>query len=518
MIDTSSLSPIRSRFEQLSQSEEGLRQSDRRCLALSHSARTVLQSARSAASTFLKEWINASLISEEDWSALPEPTQRKLVECPNIDDLLSELIELDLLTEYQAARLILGKTWGLILGSYRVLDRIGAGGMGVVFQAEHLYLRHTVAVKVLSQSIDQDFQLIQRFFTEMRAVALLRHPNIVAAMDGGVMRSSDSGQPDLYYFVMEHIPGEDLEEVVARQGPLEMTDACQIAHQVAMALSEVHKRQLVHRDIKPSNIRITPTNQIKLVDFGLVRHFSRQLTDVGSILGTLDYLAPEQAEDSRGVDIRADIYGLGGTLFWCLTGQTPFPSVGHPTQELLARLNQPPPSLLSYNPNLPPALDKLVKRMMASDREDRFSTPEALAQALSPFLEPTSTVSLPEEDLAQLPLEPKADLSPSTGRVLLVDDSGVSRHYYSHLLKKNTFHCKAVASGEEAIQVCREYKPSVVLADWVMSGMTGLELCQRLRKDPPTPNLKLILFSAQASDDDLAKTLTDVVDDYVIKN
>src|SRR5262249_41510594 len=144
------------------------------------------------------------------------------------------------------------------------------------------------------------------------------------------------------------VEGYDLDQIVERHGPLPPVQACDIIHQTACALGEAHKHQLVHRDIKPSNILVTSEQQAKLLDFGLALCYDHRLTDPGTVLGTLDYLAPEQAKDASSVDIRADLYSLGGTLFWCLTGRTPFPAQGNMVQELSERLNQPPPSVRTW--------------------------------------------------------------------------------------------------------------------------------------------------------------------------
>ena len=181
--------------------------------------------------------------------------------------------------------------------------------MGVVFKAEHVDMRRLVAIKVLSTFADQDSRIHQRFLTEIRVVAQLQHPNIVAAMDAGRISGPDS--PTLRYFVMEFVPGQDLEEYVNATGPISSAKACDIIHQIAAALAEAHKHNLVHRDIKPANIRLTPDGQAKLLDFGLARHFTNRMTEPGTVLGTLDFMAPEQTCDAGSVDIRADIYALG---------------------------------------------------------------------------------------------------------------------------------------------------------------------------------------------------------------
>ncbi|MBI3410549.1 MAG: protein kinase [Planctomycetes bacterium] len=349
---------------------------------------------RSAAQRLLQQLQKSSLIRGQDWDGLTAADWADLKSHTTEKDLLAGLVERKLLTRYQAARIAAGKTFGLILGNYRVLDRLGAGAMGVVFKAEHLRLPRLAAVKVLPVSNEQDPRYLQRFHAEMWAAAQLQHPNIVRAIDAGSVASPRATSPTLHYFVMDYVAGQDLDAKVRQHGPLSPAMACDLIHQVAGALSEAHKQNLVHRDIKPSNVLVTPEGQAKLLDFGLARQLDNRLTTPGTMLGTLDYVAPEQARDASGVDIRADIYGLGGTLFWCLTGQAPFPSQGNVTKNLLSRFQQRPPSVRAVRPEIPAALDHLVARMLATDPDDRFSTPQALMQALLPFCKSASSNSM----------------------------------------------------------------------------------------------------------------------------
>ena len=340
----------------------------------------------STADLFLKDMLNSKLVLQEDFEQLPEQVRDAIGKCVGMSRLLAMLVEHGLLTDYQAARIESGKTYGLILGNYRVLDRLGAGGMGVVFKAEHVEMRRPVAIKVLSASSGDDSRIQQRFRTEIRAVAQLQHPNIVAAMDAGTLSAPDG--PTLHYFVMEYVAGQDLEEFVNAAGPLSPVKACDIIHQMAAALAEASKHNLVHRDIKPSNIRLTPDGQAKLLDFGLARDTNRRITAPGTMLGTVDYMAPEQFSDAGAVDIRADIYALGGTLYWCLTGKIPFLHKGTIIQDVTSRKDQKPPSLRALRPEIPASLDAVVSRMMAPLPEDRYATPQEVMQAMVAFLKP----------------------------------------------------------------------------------------------------------------------------------
>ncbi len=345
----------------------------------------------SAGETLLDDLIQSFIVLAEDIDNLPASKRTILAECRDTDVLLSALVEMNLITDYQGGRIGAGTFFGLILGNYRILDRLGAGGMGVVFRAEHVKMRKQVAIKVLPSNPDMDPRILRRFLTEMRAIAQLNHPNIVGAMDAGEVADIDGNV--LHFFVMEYVPGQDLEEYIRAHGPLAATQACDIIHQVASALAEANKHQLVHRDIKPSNVQITPDGQAKLLDFGLARKFSSGLTEHGTLLGTLDFMAPEQVHDAHKVDIRADLYGLGGVLYWCLTGLLPFPNKDDFIRAMTSRLVQQPPAVRAVRPDVAIELEQVIQKMMALNPDDRYLTPEAVMQALLPFLK--SALAIP---------------------------------------------------------------------------------------------------------------------------
>ncbi|HMC89378.1 MAG TPA: HD domain-containing phosphohydrolase, partial [Gemmataceae bacterium] len=185
-------------------------------------------------------------------------------------------------------------------------------------------------------------------------------------------------------------PGKNLEQVVMDNGPLPVHQACDFIRQAASGLQHAYEHGLVHRDIKPSNLLLTPHNQVKILDFGLARVCRRRHTEAHIMLGSVDYMAPEQARDARSVDIRADIYGLGGTLFWLLTGRKPFAADRPVIEELLARQRESPPSLRSLRPEIPPELETIVQQMMGVDPGSRYATPLAVMGAVSAFLEPAA--------------------------------------------------------------------------------------------------------------------------------
>ncbi|HEV3021395.1 MAG TPA: serine/threonine-protein kinase, partial [Pirellulales bacterium] len=236
----------------------------------------------------------------------------------------SRLTEAGLLTDWQSRQLLEGRNRGFFVGKYKLLDHLGTGGMGSVFLAEHVLMRRRVAIKVLPTSRVHDTSYLGRFYREARAAAALDHPNIVRAFDV-------DNEGDVHYLVMEYVTGRDLNSIVARDGPLDFVTAAENFRQAADGLAHAHRAGLVHRDIKPANLLVDDGGTVKLLDLGLARFeaddeasLTRQFDE--KVLGTVDYLAPEQAFDSHLVDTRADIYSLGCTLYFALSGHPPFPT------------------------------------------------------------------------------------------------------------------------------------------------------------------------------------------------
>ena len=340
-----------------------------------------------SADGLLKELLQTTLIRQHDWEELDDQARQSLLCESDEPILLKNLVAENLLTTYQAGRIQCGQQFGLILGHYRVLGPIGHGAMGQVYKCEHVRLPRLVAIKVQAVSKDVDSELVRRFENEAWTIGQLHHRNIVAAIDAGEVVGRSPNCERLMYFVMEYIPGLNLEEFVRSRGAMSKEIACNLMFQAAGALQETSKHGLIHRDIKPSNFIVTPDGMAKLLDFGLSRHYESRMTNPGSWLGTIDYLAPEQAQDASSVDIRADIYSLGSTLYWCLTGQTPFVSKGRVVEDFLRRLSQPPPSILDVRSDLPPELASIVTRMMAIQPGERYQTPADVMTALLPFIE-----------------------------------------------------------------------------------------------------------------------------------
>jgi response regulator RpfG family c-di-GMP phosphodiesterase len=466
----------------------------------------------STADSLLNYCLEGLLIHRDDWAGVSEGVRVELQHISDRQQLLHRLVEEKLLTQYQADRLQAGTLHGLILG-----------GMGVVFLGEHIHLRRLAAIKILPLPAgEEEGPLLTRFFNEIRVIAQLQHPNIVWAIDTGEVPGDRPEAPNLYYHVMEYVPGQDLEELVIDNGALPLTRACDLIYQVASALAEADKHHLVHRDIKPSNILVTPEGQAKLLDFGLARSFSHRQTEPGVVLGTIEYLAPEQASDASTVDIRADIYGLGGTLFWCLAARVPFPSSAPLHQQVLARLRQQPPALRACRPDLPAELDAIIARMMATNPEDRYPSPQAVMRALLPFLcsEPGEAVYLPSHHRASGsgPTLLESGGGPAgPQRVLIVDDEKVIRTLSRTVLEAEGIACDEAGTGRAALEAVRARPTDLVLLDVDMPELMGSDVLRRLRESPPWPNLKIIMASGRATSEEMAHMMLAGADDFLAK-
>lgn len=277
------------------------------------------------------------------------------------------------------------------LREYELLEKLGEGGMGAVYKARHTRLDKIVAVKMLPSQRMQDQAAVARFDREMRAVGKLDHPHIVRAFDAGEVEGT-------HFLVMEYVEGLDLSQLVKRHGPLKIADACELVRQAALGLAEAHEHGMVHRDIKPSNLMLCRAGKnkppvVKVLDLGLALLSEAHapdiggLTSTGQMMGTLDYMAPEQGSDSHVVDIRADIYSLGVTLYKLLTGETVHPSKPGqtPVQKLMTLATQPVPPIQSRRPEITAALAAVVHRMVEKDPAGRYATPQEVIDALRPF-------------------------------------------------------------------------------------------------------------------------------------
>jgi len=318
-------------------------------------------------------------------SHLEEFLQRQEETLPAPAQLLERLVADGLLTSFQAKHLLQGRYKGLILDKYKVLEMIGKGAHALVFLAEHVTMRRRVALKVLPAHLAQNPLELERFHREARAVAFLDHPNIVRAHD--VNRSGQT-----HFLVMEYVDGQSLEDLVEQRGSIPYAEAAGYVVQVALGLQHAHERGVVHRDIKPANLLLNKNGAVKILDMGLAWFFEdddtfTQAYAKGAVLGTADYIAPEQALNHREADIRSDIYSLGATFYRLVSGRTPFGG-SWIRQKLMAHQLWNPQPLCEIQPDVPPELSAIVARMMAKKPEDRFQTPQEIAEVFKPWTAP----------------------------------------------------------------------------------------------------------------------------------
>ncbi len=290
------------------------------------------------------------------------------------------------LTPYQIREIVKGRGAALKVASrYVLLDVLGEGGMGRVYKVQDTRMGRNVALKVIRKEKLSNALAIERFLQEIRAISAMDHPNVVKVYDAEEVAGH-------HFYVMELIDGADLTKIVRDTGRMGIPEACDVIRQAALGLQHAYERGLVHRDIKPSNI-IVPRNgsAVKLVDLGLARLMEQpgggdahRITQEGLVIGTPDFLAPEQARNPMAVDIRADIYALGGTLYYILTGKVPFEGAT-PTEKLIKHCTDPSPSLLAQRQDAPVQIEQIIHWCMAKGPETRPQTPEHLAVALLPF-------------------------------------------------------------------------------------------------------------------------------------
>jgi uncharacterized protein (TIGR03067 family) len=299
---------------------------------------------------------------------------------------------------------------------YRIEELLGTGGMGAVYKAQHRLMQRTVALKVINPKFIQSKQAVERFRREVKAAGSLHHSNIVHAYD-----AEQAG--DLHYLVMEYVKGTDLQKVLEQRGPLPVAEACEYIRQAALGLQHAHESGMVHRDIKPQNLMVVSgrvvsggvvkaddptthhslltTYQVKILDFGLasltadaetgdadqiskIDNQKSGLTQVGSLMGTPDYMAPEQAKDPHAADIRSDIYSLGCTLYALLSGKVPFPG-GTAMDKVICHSERQPQRIGELRKEVPASVTRVLDKMMAKDPGQRYQSPAEVAAAMSPF-------------------------------------------------------------------------------------------------------------------------------------
>lgn len=340
------------------------------------------------ADPFLDRLLRSQLVDKKSLREAVAAVQRAtgLHQIP-ASELGRKLVEIGLLTGWQLEQLEAGRSHGFYLGKYKLLDHLGTGGMGEVYLGEHIAMRRRVALKILPHALVDSPSHLARFYQESRATAALSHPNIVQAFD-----IDKDPKRDIHYMVMEYVDGRDLQQIIQEQGPLPVEKVADYIRQAALGLAHAHEKGLVHRDIKPNNLLVDKTGRVKVLDMGIARiveqddEQSLTLACNEQVMGTIDYLAPEQLQDAHRVDARADLYSLGCTMFYLLLGQAPF-SKGTMAQRMMKHQIQAPPDIREQRPDVPAELVTICNKLLAKKPDDRYQTATEVAAALGTWLQ-----------------------------------------------------------------------------------------------------------------------------------
>ena len=477
---------------------------------------------------FYRNLQDSGLLSDEDLakhSAL-------LARISDVPAAIQMLVDSQVLTPFQVAAIVRRQFEQLHVGNYDILSKLGSGGMGAVFKARHRRMKRIVAVKVLSPEIARQESFVQRFQREVETIAQLSHPNIVMAYD------ADEAEVG-HFLVMEFVQGRDLASEVQETGPLSVAATVDYIAQAAAGLEFAHSKGIVHRDIKPANLMLTTDGIIKVADLGLARltgvaegrnsdNFS--LTQAGGILGTVDYMSPEQAIDSTTIDQRADIYSLGCTLYFLLAGKPPY-TAGSLMGLMLQHRDGKIPNLRAARPEVPLALVAVFERMVAKAAADRpasmtdvLRSMETLKPQVKGLLErpaPTgaspplsvtnvhlTTISTDASHLADSNLLNPAGTGPSSSEtcqladlvLVLVEPSRTqSSIFRGYLTNLGLIQVHSTGSGTQALAMAKQHQANAIVSTMHLSDMTGVRLASLLRDEPDCDAVGFVLMSS-ASD------------------
>lgn len=402
-------------------------------------------------------------------------------------DLSDGLLARGLLTPYQLAAISKGQFKDLRIGNYDIMDKLGAGGMGTVLKARHRRMKRVVALKLLLPMYCQDESFIRRFQREVETLARLGHPNIVMAYD-----ADDSEQG--YFLVMEFVDGRDLASLIAKQGPMDVPTAVDCILQAARGLAYAHQLNVIHRDIKPANLLRDQNGVVKVTDLGLARLSAEasesegsSITKAGYVLGTPDYMSPEQAVDSSTLDHRADIYSLGGTLYFLLIGRPMY--TGSSVMAILMKHRDAPIPLIGENrDDIPPKLDAIFQKMVAKRTSERYQSMQEVIEALEGLHQnsglTTSDASSATFVLDVSELGTQQATSKPTLQVLIAEPSrvqaGIIRKY---LEAQGLTAITTVSSGADALEQIRQSRPDAIISTLHLPDMLGVDLARTLQSE-----------------------------------
>jgi tRNA A-37 threonylcarbamoyl transferase component Bud32/CheY-like chemotaxis protein len=405
---------------------------------------------------------------------------------------------------------------GRVVAGYRIEERIGRGGMGLVYRAEHLNLRRRAAIKIIAPELADASGFRERFNREARIAAALQHPNIVTVYDAGE-------EDGLLYLAMQYIEGNDLSAVLRSQGRLRPYRALDVCRQIAAALDAAHAQGLIHRDVKPANVLIEGRTAF-LTDFGLTKRIEgtrTQLTKAGDVVGTIHYVAPEQIEGGR-VDARTDIYSLGCLVYHCLTGELPF-ARDTDVAVIYAHLSEEPPRITSVRPELPGGLDAVIAKALEKAPERRFQTcadlmsaARAVIDAAGPLADTATPRPVPalgdhfdvptsaggrRIPAAGDPSSLATNVGPVTGHVdaarrprMLLAGVDANTRAVARVAVGDRIDIEEAKPGESLLDTVRDGRPDLLILAWNAPGQPAREVIAALRADAVTRDAKVLLL------------------------
>ena len=413
------------------------------------------------------------------------------------------LVQGKVLSSWQAERLLDGRHDGFFLGRYKLLSQLGRGSMGVVYLAEHIRMRRRAALKLLPAKFVEDPQRLDLFYRESEATAALDHPNIVRAYDV-------DNEGETYYLVMEYVDGINFDQLIAHDGPLHYSAAAEYIRQAADGLAHAHERGIIHCDIKPANLMLDSSQRVKILDMGLSHWEEVEASPTlgrAVLRGTPSFIAPELIGGQGTVEVWSDIYSLGCTFYYLMTGRPPF-TAGSVAEIIRKHVHEPPPRLTDALDEGPPEIEEIYQRMVAKRPEDRFSSIRDVCDALDHWQQNALGPGTADDD------SPKGAQPGERREVLVAEDDEVTRQMLVMQLKKAGFHVRSASDGQEAMGIM-DSQVTVCLFDLNMPRATGMDCLRYVHsRFPETP---VIILTASGEIQDAIAAMRDGAFDYLTK-